>query len=154
MSWGLWCDIELSIRLSSFKAIERRHMMWHERRWEIIDCEPLHITMLTWLDIGRHTDPARYNSEIIHLDPLNTTVLYEYIMLYSGWIDRDTHFFLCLTDRTLTEELSLFDFASWECPESWPCIEFEATTDEKDMSPMEADRVGSGCDELGHENNE
>ncbi len=154
MSWGLWCDIELSICLSSFKAIERRHMVWHERRWEIIDCEPLHIAMLARFDVRRHTDPARYNSEIIHLDPLDTAVLYEDIVLYERSLYRDPCLFLCLTDRTLTEELSLLHLASWECPESWPRVELEATTDEEDMSPMEADRVGSGCDELGHENNE
>lgn len=84
MSWGLWCDIELSIRLSTFKAIERRHMVWHERRWEIVDREPLHIAMLARLDIGGHTDPARYNSKIIHLDPLDTPILYEYITLDCG----------------------------------------------------------------------
>jgi hypothetical protein len=125
-------------------------MMWHERRWEIIDREPLHIAMLGGFDVRRHTDPAGYNSKIIHLDPLDTAVLYEYIMLDSGWIDCDTHFFLRLTDRTLTEELSLLHLASWECPESWPCIEFDTTTDEEYMGTMETDRVGSGCDELGH----
>jgi hypothetical protein len=106
--------------------------------------------MLARLDVRRHTDPAGYNSKIIHLDPLDTAILDKYIMLDSGWIDRDTHFFLRLTQCTLTEELSLLHLASWECPESWPCIEFDPTSDQKYMGTMETDRVCSGCDELGH----
>ena len=110
--------------------------------------------MFARLNIGRHTDPARYNSEIIHLDPLDTAVLYEDIVLYESSLYRDPCLFLCLTDRTLTEKLSLLHLSTWECPESWPRIEREATTDKEDMSPVEADRMSSGCDELGHENSE
>ena len=84
--------------------------------------------MLGWFDVGGHTDPAGCNSKIIHLDPLDTAVLYEDIVLYESSLYRDPCLFLCLTDRTLTEKLSLLHLSTWECPESWPRIELEAPT--------------------------
>ena len=86
----------------------------------------------------------------MHFDSLYCTSFDENISFNLIEMNSNSNLLFCLTQCALAEELSFFYFSSRKRPESWPRIEIEATTDEEDMSPMEADRVGSGCDELGH----